>query len=240
MTSTTFFIIFVPILAILLLTINLILAPHNPWIWIRKSNIRDKLSNSGEALKLLIPSYNRKVVSGWNNYSGMVKSQKIYESIIGYRGSKSVIYRPTNDVENITVKEQRVNDSWYNLLYLRCTLAGFERNNKVKILSNLINYITLFSQHKAEKVKTFQVRNYSNLPSTLNLNPWYVTGFTDGEGCFMLTIIKDKNYKLGWRAACRFIISLNKKDLKLLNDIKDFFGVGNMSFMGEDSIQYRV
>jgi NADH-ubiquinone oxidoreductase chain 3 len=31
MTSTTFFIIFVPILSILLLAINLILAPHNPY-----------------------------------------------------------------------------------------------------------------------------------------------------------------------------------------------------------------
>src|SRR5437588_9178164 len=31
MTSTTFFIIFIPILAILLLAINLIFAPHNPY-----------------------------------------------------------------------------------------------------------------------------------------------------------------------------------------------------------------
>ena len=31
MTSTTFFIIFIPILAVLLLAINLILAPHNPY-----------------------------------------------------------------------------------------------------------------------------------------------------------------------------------------------------------------
>ena len=31
MTSTTFFIIFIPILAIILLVINLILAPHNPY-----------------------------------------------------------------------------------------------------------------------------------------------------------------------------------------------------------------
>lgn len=31
MTSTTFFIIFIPILAILLLCINLVLAPHNPY-----------------------------------------------------------------------------------------------------------------------------------------------------------------------------------------------------------------
>jgi len=31
MTSTTFFIIFIPILAVLLLAINLVLAPHNPY-----------------------------------------------------------------------------------------------------------------------------------------------------------------------------------------------------------------
>jgi NADH-ubiquinone oxidoreductase chain 3 len=31
MTSTTFFFIFVPILAIILLAVNLIFAPHNPY-----------------------------------------------------------------------------------------------------------------------------------------------------------------------------------------------------------------
>ncbi len=57
------------------------------------------------------------------------------------------------------------------------------------------------------------------------------------KSCFTLIIIKDKKYKSGWRAACRFAISLNKKDLELLNKIKNFFGVGTISFMGEDSVQ---
>lgn len=141
-----------------------------------------------------------------------------------------------------SVKEQRVDgSSCGNILpHVRCTLAGFERNYQVKILSNLINYTTFFSQHKAERVNTFQLRNYSNHPSTLNLNPIYISGFTDGEGCFMLTIIKDKKYTLGWRASCRFVISLNKKDLKILNGFKDFFGAGTISFMGENAVQYRV
>ena len=34
-----------------------------------------KLSNSGDTLKLLIPNYFRKFISGWINYSGKVKSQ---------------------------------------------------------------------------------------------------------------------------------------------------------------------
>lgn len=147
MTSTTFFIIFIPILAIILLAVNLVLAPHNPGIWLRKSNIRDNLPNSGEPLKLLIPSHIWKYMSGWTNYSEMVTSQKIYEKIMGNRGSKS---------DNIiSVKEQRVDGSWCGntLPHLRCTLAGFESNYKGKILSKLIYYTSLFSQHKAKMVK---------------------------------------------------------------------------------------
>ena len=56
----------------------------------------------------------------------------------------------------------------------------------------------------------------------------------------MITMIKDKKYKSGWRAACRFAISLHKKDLSILKEFKVFFQVGNISFMGKDSIQYRV
>lgn len=80
------------------------------------------------------------------------------------------------------------------------------------------------------------------MPANLKLDPWFVTGFTDGEGSFMLSIIKDSKYKLGWRVACIFAISLSKVDLYLLNNIQKFFGVGNITRMGKDmeSIQYRV
>jgi hypothetical protein len=46
-------------------------------------------SNSGNLLKLLIPSCIRNNTSGWTNYSGMVISQKMIEREMEYRGSKS-------------------------------------------------------------------------------------------------------------------------------------------------------
>ena len=92
-----------------------------------------KLSNSGDTLKHIIPSYSRKAISGWSNYPGMVIRYMISENKMGYRGSKSVLL-------NSTVKEQRVDGSWCNYLLsnslLRCTLMGFERNYQVKLLSN--------------------------------------------------------------------------------------------------------
>ena len=68
-----------------------------------------KLSNSGDTLKLIVPSYSRKAISGQNNYLGRVTSLKINENEMGYRGSKSVLV-------NKTVKEQRVDGSWNNYL----------------------------------------------------------------------------------------------------------------------------
>lgn len=91
--------------------------------------VGDKLSNSGELLKLKVPSSSRKAISGWSNYSGKVTSLKIGENQMDNRGSKSAI------CESIAVKEQRVDGSWSikrNLMDLRCTLEGFERNRGKK------------------------------------------------------------------------------------------------------------
>ena len=70
----------------------------------------------------------------------MVTSQKASEKNVGNRGSKSVI------LPNITVKEQRVDGRWCtNLMHLRCTLMGFERNYRVKIPSNQVLKIRHYS-----------------------------------------------------------------------------------------------
>lgn len=80
-----------------------------------------KLSNSGKALKLIIPSVYGNIYYGWSNYSEKVKSYKIDENLMGNRGSKH------NKVLTLLLKEQRVDGSWYILLknkhiYLRYTL----------------------------------------------------------------------------------------------------------------------
>lgn len=119
------YLIIIPILSIILLGVNLIFAPHNP-----KISVWDKLSNSGDILKILILSCSWKTISGWINNSGIVTSQNMSENEIGDRGSKSVN----------TVKEQRVDGSWNeNNSFLRCTLFGLKINLLAKILSNHIN-----------------------------------------------------------------------------------------------------
>ena len=73
-----------------------------------------QLPNSGDTLKLKVPSYNRKIISGQNNYLGMVISLKMNENEMGYRGSKSIVY--LSKIKKTFVKEQRVDGSYFGFI----------------------------------------------------------------------------------------------------------------------------
>lgn len=72
------------------------------------------------------------------------------------------------------------------------------------------------------------------------LDPNWVTGFTDGEGCFMINISKNNSYKTGWCIYVSFQIKLHIRDKDLLLDIKSFFNqIGGLNYKDKEVI-YRV
>lgn len=82
--------------------------------------------------------------------------------------------------------------------------------------------------------------NNNNLKN-IKLNPYFVTGFADGESCFTINIYRDKLQKQGFRVKACFVIGLHEKDRLLLESIQaSFGGVGNITKLGKDTIQYRV
>ena len=197
--------------------------------WLGKSLLWVKtLSNFGELLKLLIPSHIWKYMSGWSNYSGMVTSQKICENKMDNRESKTVVrVLPT------TVKDQRVDGSGQEIYSscLRCILTGFERNSEVNNLSKQIHkrYISSISANKIDKIE-FKSK----------MNPWFLTGFSDGEASFILYIQKTDNTKIGWASWVAFEINLNDKDLSILKDIKSYLGVGKINQKSNGTCVYYV
>jgi hypothetical protein len=201
----------------------------------------EKLSNSGDTLKLLIPSYSRKAFSGWNNYPCKVISQKMSEKEMGNRGSKSYFQIPQPN--EIYVKEKRVDGSYFGYNpRLRCTLTGGKSRYHIKIPSKQLNptclamvkrtFYTLPLLHLNDKQMSGQGRNV--------LNPWFFSGFTDAEGCFSIGIRPDAKLKIKWRVLPVFIIKLHKKDLSILEDIKNTFHIGKIRKSGENCVQYVV
>lgn len=155
----------------------------------------------------------------------MVISQKMIENEMEYRGSNS-------DLKS--VKEQRVDGSWYflyNKKCLRCTLMGFERNYQVKIPSNQINLIRTYASSATHK------------PLILNnsvINPWFLTGFADAEASFSILIQPNDKHKTGWTIKAIFSIGLHLKDTELLEKIQSYLGVSILCKHSRDSVQYRA
>ena len=73
-----------------------------------------------------------------------------------------------------------------------------------------------------------------------NLNPNYISGFIDAEGCFHISIIRNSNLKLGVSVRAIFQITLHKKDKILLERIKDFFDVGRVAARSDDAVVYEA
>lgn len=83
-------------------------------------------------------------------------------------------------------------------------------------------------------------RFYSTSRVISEVNPEWISGFTDAEGSFSLKIIKRSNYKLGWGVEPVFIICLHAKDLPLLEKIQSYFGVGNIHIGNNNVVSYYV
>lgn len=70
--------------------------------------------------------------------------------------------------------------------------------------------------------------------------PWWTTGFVDAEGCFRISIRKNKKLKTDWSVSLIFQIGLHDRDQTVLELIKSSLGVGKIYKHSKDMIQLRV
>ena len=73
------------------------------------------------------------------------------------------------------------------------------------------------------------------------LSPWFISGFADAEGSFVVIVRNNYKFRLGWRVETVFRIGLHKRDLALLEQIQAYFGgIGSIVKQGKDVVAYRV
>ena len=74
----------------------------------------------------------------------------------------------------------------------------------------------------------------------LEIDPWFITGFSDGEGCFTCSVLKSSSYKFGWEVQLCFQIKLHVRDYPILLRIKHSLGgIGTVS-SNQSSCAFRV
>lgn len=68
-----------------------------------------------------------------------------------------------------------------------------------------------------------------------SISPWFITGFTEAEGNFDISIFSNPKALAGTGIKFRFRIALNSKDVVLLCAIKNYFNAGVISKVRKDT-----
>ena len=158
----------------------------------------------------------------------------------------------------------KYNNTKKNTIPLTRINYKINNNNNKLLTSNLNNYLPLHKNKCDGSRRNFNTASGLSL-SEKGLNPFFVSGFVDGEGCFLVNVRANNKHKNGWRVEVAFKINLHKKDkalfpkwlagpadlrinylpgcfalLRSRKKIQTFFGVGNIYEIGADAIQYSV
>ena len=102
--------------------------------------------------------------------------------------------------------------------------------------------------HASESPKIHVMRNTPALIDrqgaygrAVPLDPWFVTGLTEGEGCFCMSLAIRAKLRTGLEVRPSFALSLNEKDLGLLEDLQAFFACGWIrESKGDRTFKYEV
>jgi len=113
-------------------------------------------------------------------------------------------------------------------------IHSLNKNPKLNSSYSQFNLFPLYSN-------IIKRRNYTT-DRIITLNPLFVTGFSDAESSFVVTILKNPRYKIGWNVQARFQIKLHEKDRAVLILIQNYFkGIGYISKINSRStVEFRV
>jgi hypothetical protein len=74
----------------------------------------------------------------------------------------------------------------------------------------------------------------------MEINPYWVSGFVDGEETFYVGINKNNTMKTGFQVLPEFRIVQHERDIKLLYALKKFFTVGVVRVNHETRYELRI
>lgn len=101
-------------------------------------------------------------------------------------------------------------------------------NNRLNQLSKWIN---ILNNHYNYNI------TFISKPHDITLQDAWLSGFTDAEGCFNITITKNQRYSLGHVIKLRYLLDQN--DEIVLNKVKSLFNKGKVILRNNSINHYR-
>ena len=76
--------------------------------------------------------------------------------------------------------------------------------------------------------KTLRDYTFGGKKVGINLQPQWIVGFVDGEGCFYVGIFNRKDMTVGCQVQSEFTVVQHEKNIQILYAFKKFFGCGKV------------
>lgn len=74
-----------------------------------------------------------------------------------------------------------------------------------------------------------------------SINPFYVSGYIDGEGCFSVSFSPRKKLLVGWEVRPSFSVSQNYDRSEVIDKLIEFFGCGSIRpDRSDQTLKYEV
>ena len=74
----------------------------------------------------------------------------------------------------------------------------------------------------------------------MKLDPEWITGFVDGEGCFHVAVNKNATMRSGYQVLPEFTVVQHERDVQVLHALKAHFECGVVRKNHGDRMAYRV
>ena len=140
---------------------------------------------------------------------------------------KSLASRPR--VKNNDFYRWMVDNPSHILLLAFLFNGNLAQNHRIKQLALWVN--ALNNRFGSETIKL------NNIPVSVTLQDGWLSGFTDAEGCFNVSITANSKYTLDHIIKMRYI--LDQKDSIILNKIYELFGFGKVTLRSRTDNVYR-
>lgn len=66
----------------------------------------------------------------------------------------------------------------------------------------------------------------------------WIAGFTDGEGCFSISIVRNAGCRLGWQVQHEFAITQSESSIEALQLVREHFGCGRIIVQDRRDIRH--
>lgn len=98
---------------------------------------------------------------------------------------------------------------------------------------NSVYLVLVITRNERKEIYAFLTVITENVSSADNQQErlrfsWWIVGFTDGEGCFSVSIFRNKTCRLRWQVMPEFVLTQGQSSLSSLKKVKMFFNCGHI------------